>query len=296
MAIACWFYSLRPLLLMWARPRQVAWFLISLVLHLAVKFALTGASFIPYALPVDAGPVLLPLALRFFGPAAVWSATLASVVFDLVLQVPATVVVMRAAGWWVAGAALLRLLGSIPPGAGGVSPPAQGRVWLACVLAATAQAGWGALGIEFTGWYSLGYAWFLGALNHLVMITVFGMALYRLLYPGMNDRFGDWTTHFPRDPGVREPVVPVIALFLTGGTGAMIAAWILNSAVYGISSFRPSILGLSAGVWSVVLGVLALALQCAALLLPSWRERTPAQSATSVLGAPSMTWQGILKR
>lgn len=295
MAIACWFYSLRPLLLMWAQPRQAAWFLVSLVLHLAVKFALTGASFIPYALPVDAAPALLPLAIRFFGPSAVWSAALASLVFDLALEVPTGVCVMRAAGWWVAGAVLLRLMSSLPRGVEGSGLPAQGRVWAACAAVAIAQAGWGALGVEGTGWYSLGYVWFLGALNHLVMITVFGMALYRLLYARMNDRFGDWTSMTAPDPSVREPVVAVAALVLISGPGAMALSWVLNAGG-GISPFRPSILGLSAGTGSMVAGILALVLQGVALILPSWRSRTKEQTARSVLGAPSPTWQGILKR
>ena len=295
MAIACWFYSLRPLLLMWVQPRPAAWFLVSLALHLAVKFALTGASFIPYALPVDAAPALLPLAIRFFGPSAVWSAALASLVFDLTLEVPAGVCVMRALGWWVAGAVLLRLMSALPRGEEGAGLPAQGRVWAACAAVAVAQAGWGALGVECSGWYSLGYVWFLGALNHLVMITVFGMALYRLLYARMNDRFGDWTSMTAPDPDVREPVLAVSVLVLTGGLGAMVIAWVLNAAA-GISPFRPSILGLRAGTASMVAGIFALGLQGVALLLPSWRRRSPEQTARSVLGAPSPTWQGILKR
>lgn len=280
---------------MWVRPRQIAWFLASLLLHLAVKFAFLGASFIPYVLPVDAGPVLLPLSIRVFGPSAVWAISLASFIVDGALSLPLSMVWMRALGWWVSGAVLLRFLRTIP--AAQTKAPSQSpmRTGLATCMVAIAQAGWGALVAEHLRWYSLGYVWFLGSINHLAMITLVGIPLYRLLSSSMIQRLGDWGDEFPLPPDTREPLRPLSILYGIVGLGATLLAFHFTRNA-GISPFRPTILGLHAGVASLTTGLIAILLQFAALLWPSRRiQEDPAAKPVSPMAAMP-AWHDILKR
>lgn len=177
MATLCWSSESRLLAQGLLHPRAAAWMGVSTLLIFAGRMLFNGLALVPYALPFHPAVALVPPLITIFGPGAVWGIALGGLAADLLAGVPAEIMAFRALGWIVAGLWLAQRLARQPDlyglsylrYAACILPP----LWLAAV--------WAGLGVEWQGWYPLGYITLIAGIQHSVFSLLLGIPLYGMI-------------------------------------------------------------------------------------------------------------------
>ncbi len=248
---------------MWKYPRMVAWFLVTVVIIVLVRLPFIHTQIIPYYVDFNPGIVLVPIVGVFLGPAGVWGCFVASFVGDSLMGMWGPMSIFRGIGYFLFALSAKRLWDAYPSGAArGYAPVWRATfrfilfAWPGCLIAAA----WSALGAEILDLYPFVYVFFLQLMNHLLFVTILGVALYRIFARDFAPYFGTWRSYLAKDVMILPLSCYGVILLVIGSLGACLAGLSIGRFVYGISLFqaltpgKSMFLGTASGV-AVIAGV-----------------------------------------
>ena len=289
MAIVCWSSKFRPLLVMWAHPRMLAWLVVSLILVVTPRLVFSGADVVPRVIPYDPGVAFVPLCAIFFGPAGVWGAALASLLGDLLTGTWGALPVFRAIGWFLA-AWWFSQLGRPLRDTERRSPLKFLQI---SILAAITAAAWNALGTETARLYPFSYTFMIALLHHLVFLSGFGLALHFLMAGGMSQRVAaSWEELIEFKERVQPPFSTMLLIMVAASLGLCVIVWLISTLVYGYHPLHPVPLGGHLGAWMEALAIPCMLIQIVAIF---WPDIQLPPEEDGQLGDREYAWRGLIK-
>ncbi|MGD9875117.1 MAG: hypothetical protein AB7T27_12735 [Kiritimatiellia bacterium] len=233
---------------MWKYPRMAAWFILGTVFLLLARLPFFAAPMIPNYIEFNPGIALVPLMGVFWGPAAVWSALLATLLGDWITGLWSSLSVWKALGIASMAFTAQYLWDTGAPNA--YAGRKHTRSWSSTfhyLHAASAgcfvAAAWTGLGADMARLYPFPYISALILAHHLIFVNLLGIAFYRFSVREVIPDWGNWRSAMENEYPIPVPAhFASVSVWVTG-TGACVAGWLIGAVFYRITPLRPYVLG-----------------------------------------------------
>lgn len=242
-----------PYLLLWQRPRLVAWMIAVAVLHVGIRAIFHGIEPIPGLVELQVGFVVVLMAGVYCGPAGVAGVVAGAAIGDALFGWFGIGTLFRALGAGTSAAWAARLWASIDEP--WTDPRAGWRFCRLGIPCAFGFAAWTALGSYRTGLYPFGYLFGITLAAVLWFFLPLAPGVFSAVRRNWLPVFGCWYTEL----AVRPPPDPLsIRLFFAGSVVAGPLGGAVGHWLYGTSPWATASPGAGEGpmVWLAVLGCL----------------------------------------